>query len=135
MTQTPDAQYRYQFAGLRRGSAQRVKSGEPRTKKRCRVNRTQSIRDSNKPIGEGQHHFGVAAIKMSAGDGLICAINKVTATARLALSAMSSQKPYANPLAYFPSGNPLTKCVNFSNDLMTRNTRVGYAGHHGINRP
>ncbi len=80
-----------------------LSAGQPRTQERCCVNRAQSVRDGNEPIGEGHHYFGVAAVRMSARDGLICAINKITAPARLALSAVSAKKPYADALANFPT--------------------------------
>src|SRR6185295_1239114 len=96
------------------------------------VNRTQSVRDGDEPIGEGHHHFGVAAVEMGSRYWLICAINKISATARLALSAVSAKKPYADALADFPTGNSLAYGVNLSDNLMAGNARKGNAGQKAV---
>jgi hypothetical protein len=65
---------------------------------------------------------------MRAGYGLICAINKITATAGLALPAVSAKKPYADALAYFPTGNPLANGVNFADNLVAGHAWEGNTG-------
>ena len=69
---------------------------------------------------------------MSARDGLICAINKITAPARLALSAVSAKKPYADALADFPTGNSLAYGVNLSDNLVAGYTRKSNAGQDPV---
>lgn len=69
---------------------------------------------------------------MSARDGLICAINKITAPARLALSAVSAKKPYADALADFPTGNSLAYGVNLSDNLVAGYARKSNAGQEGV---
>ncbi len=69
---------------------------------------------------------------MSSGDWLICAINKITAPARLALSAVSAKKPYADPLADFPTGNSLAYGVNLSDNLVAGYTRESNAGQKAV---
>ena len=69
---------------------------------------------------------------MSARDRLICAINKITAPARLALSAVSAKKPYPDALADFPTGNSLAYGVNPSDNLMAGNARKSNAGQKTV---
>src|SRR5271170_5202677 len=69
---------------------------------------------------------------MSTGDGLICAINKITATARLAVSAVSAKKSYADALADFPTGNSLAQGVNPSDHLVAGHTREVNAGQEAV---
>jgi len=69
---------------------------------------------------------------MRAGYGLICAINKITATAGLALPAVSAKKSYTDALADFPNGNSLAYGVNFSDHLVTRHTRKCNAWQESI---
>jgi hypothetical protein len=60
---------------------------------------------------------------MSTRDWLICAINKIAAPTRRALSAVSAKKSYTDALADFPTGDSLAYGVNFSDHLVTRHTR------------
>ena len=69
---------------------------------------------------------------MSSGDWLICAIDKISAPARLALSAVSAKKPYADALADFPTGNSLAYGVNLSNNLMAGYARKSNAGQDPV---
>jgi hypothetical protein len=69
---------------------------------------------------------------MRAGYGLICAINKITATAGLALSAVSAKKSYTDALADFPTGDPLAYGLNFSDHLVARHSRKCNAWQESI---
>src|SRR6266481_6752121 len=69
---------------------------------------------------------------MSAGDRLICAINKVAATARLALSAMSAKKSYADALVDFPARNSLAYGFNLSDNLVAGYARKSNAGQETV---
>jgi len=69
---------------------------------------------------------------MSARDGLICAIDKITAPARLALSAVSAKKSYADLLADFPTGNRLAYGVNLSDNLVAGYARKSDAGQEAV---
>jgi len=69
---------------------------------------------------------------MSARDRLICAINKITTTARLALSAVPTKKPYADALADFPTGNSLAYGVNLSDNLVAGYARKSNAGQEAV---
>ena len=69
---------------------------------------------------------------MSAGDWLVCAINKITTTARLALSAVSAKKPYADALADFPTGNSRAYGVNLPDNLVAGYTRKSNAGQKAV---
>ena len=69
---------------------------------------------------------------MSARDGLICAVDKITVPARLAVSAVSAKKPYADALADFPTGNRLAYGVNLSDNLVAGYTRKRNAGQDPV---
>jgi hypothetical protein len=76
----------------------------------------------------------ITAVKMSAGDGLICAINKVAATARLALSAVPAKKPDTDALADVPTRHALAEGVNSSDHLVARHTWEGNTRQEAIDR-
>ncbi len=69
---------------------------------------------------------------MSSRDWLNCAINKITATARLALSAVAAKKPYPDPLADSPTGNSLAYGVNLSDNLVAGYARKSNAGQKAV---
>ena len=72
--------------------------------------------------------------EMNAGYWLLRAINKITASARLTLSAVSSEKAYTDALADFPTRDALAQGIDFAHDFMTGDTRERDAWQDTVNR-
>src|SRR5262245_38409413 len=103
----------------------RVKRGQPGAHQRAGFLGGQAIRDQRQGRSGGDHIIGIPSIVCNPGDlsGDLAA-KEFTATAMIAVPAVSAIPPHSHPLARHPSGNAWADGVNHSDDLVSWNSRV-----------
>ena len=92
------------------------------------VRRCQSIGDSRQAALVGDHHLGVPAVGVQAGDRLVLAVHEVAAATGFAVAAIAAEEADADALAGPPAVNRLADGVDASHHLMPRHPREGQSG-------
>src|SRR5208337_2314000 len=106
-----------------------VEGGYARAHQRRCVHGGKLLRDQRQGGGVSDHEFGIAAVVRDAGySKRYLAGNEVTATAGIAIPAVSAMPADPGPLTGRPSGHAAADRINNSGNFMSRDTRVRDAG-------
>src|ERR1700738_5470816 len=122
MSETANAEHCNEVASLRRRVAQRTERRQAGAQQRRGSDRAEIIRHRHQTAGLRDHHFGIAAIMLHAGVGLVLATDEVAVPAREAMAAAAAKEADTDPLAHCPSFNAVAYRVDPTDGLVARNT-------------
>jgi hypothetical protein len=123
MSETANAQHCDEIASLRRRVAQRAERRQAGAQQRRGSDRIKIIRHRHETAGFRDHHFGIAAIMLHAGVGLVLATHEITVPARQAMAAAAAKEANSDSLAHCPSFNAVAQRIDPTDSLVARNTR------------
>src|SRR5271169_2759997 len=123
MSETANAEHCDEIASLRRRVAQRTERRQAGAQQRRGSDRAEVIRHRHQTAGLRDHRFGIAAIMLHAGVGLVLAAHEIAVPARQAMAAAAAKEADPDPLADCPSFNAVAQRIDPTDCLVARNTR------------